>query len=76
MFRASPGTPPTPMSLDLAGARDADMIVAATHSDEVNMVTCQVAHSVVFGAPARIGGGPASGRKAISPAIYSRPPTA
>ena len=22
------------------------MIIAATHSDEVNMVTCQVAHSI------------------------------
>jgi len=32
--------------LDRAGASDADMIIAATHSDEVNMVTCQVAHSV------------------------------
>lgn len=29
-----------------AGAEEADMIIAATHSDEVNMVTCQVAHSV------------------------------
>ena len=35
-----------PEILDRAGARDADMIIAATHSDEVNMVTCQVAHSV------------------------------
>ncbi len=35
-----------PDVLELAGARDADMIIAATHSDEVNMVTCQVAHSV------------------------------
>ena len=35
-----------PDVLDKAGARDADMIIAATHSDEVNMVTCQVAHSV------------------------------
>ncbi len=35
-----------PEVLDRAGARDADMIIAATHSDEVNMVTCQVAHSV------------------------------
>ncbi len=35
-----------PDILDRAGARDADMIIAATHSDEVNMVTCQVAHSV------------------------------
>ena len=35
-----------PDVLDRAGARDADMIIAATHSDEVNMVTCQVAHSI------------------------------
>jgi trk/ktr system potassium uptake protein len=35
-----------PDVLDRAGAHDADMIIAATHSDEVNMVTCQVAHSV------------------------------
>ncbi len=35
-----------PDILEKAGARDADMIIAATHSDEVNMVTCQVAHSV------------------------------
>ncbi len=35
-----------PDVLARAGAADADMIIAATHSDEVNMVTCQVAHSV------------------------------
>lgn len=35
-----------PDILERAGAEDADMIIAATHSDEVNMVTCQVAHSV------------------------------
>ena len=35
-----------PDVLSRAGARDADMIIAATYSDEVNMVTCQVAHSV------------------------------
>jgi len=35
-----------PDVLDRAGASDADMVIAATHSDEVNMVTCQVAHSV------------------------------
>ncbi len=35
-----------PDVLDRAGARDAEMIIAATHSDEVNMVTCQVAHSI------------------------------
>ncbi|WP_439522625.1 Trk system potassium transporter TrkA [Marivita sp.] len=42
-----------PDVLDQAGARDADMIIAATHSDEVNMVTCQVAHSV-FSIPRKI----------------------
>ena len=42
-----------PDILDRAGARDADMIIAATYSDEVNMVTCQVAHSV-FSIPRKI----------------------
>lgn len=42
-----------PEILDRAGARDADMIIAATHSDEVNMVTCQVGHSV-FGVTRKI----------------------
>ncbi|MEF3047744.1 Trk system potassium transporter TrkA [Pseudotabrizicola sp. L79] len=42
-----------PDVLDKAGARDADLIIAATHSDEVNMVTCQVAHSV-FSVPRKI----------------------
>ncbi|MFV0359898.1 Trk system potassium transporter TrkA [Tropicimonas sp.] len=35
-----------PDVLERAGAKDADMVIAATHLDEVNMVTCQVAHSV------------------------------
>jgi len=35
-----------PDVLDQAGANGADMIIAATFSDEVNMVTCQVAHSI------------------------------
>ena len=35
-----------PEILDQAGAHDADMIIAATYYDEVNMVTCQVAHSL------------------------------
>ncbi len=42
-----------PDILDQAGARDADMVIAATFSDEVNMVTCQVAHSV-FSVPRKI----------------------
>jgi len=42
-----------PSVLKAAGADDADMIIAATFSDEVNMVTCQVAHSV-FSVPRKI----------------------
>lgn len=42
-----------PEILERAGARDADMLIAATFSDEVNMVTCQVAHSV-FKVPRKI----------------------
>ncbi len=42
-----------PDVLDRAGARDCDLIIAATHSDEVNMVTCQVAQSV-FGITRKI----------------------
>jgi trk system potassium uptake protein TrkA len=36
-----------------AGAADAELLIAATHSDEVNMVACQVAHSV-FKVPTKI----------------------
>ena len=42
-----------PDVLEAAGAREADMIIAATHSDEVNMVACQVAHSL-FGVTRKI----------------------
>ena len=42
-----------PDVLERAGAQDADMIIAATYSDEVNMVTCQMAHSV-FSIPRKI----------------------
>lgn len=42
-----------PDVLGRAGAQDTDMIIAATFSDEVNIVTCQVAHSV-FGVPRKI----------------------
>lgn len=42
-----------PDVLEAAGAREADMIIAATHSDEVNMVTCQVAHTL-FGVTRKI----------------------
>lgn len=42
-----------PDVLEQAGARDAEMIIAATHSDEVNMVVCQMAHSI-FNVPRKI----------------------
>ena len=42
-----------PNVLERAGAHDADMIIAATLSDEVNMVTCQIAHSI-FSIPRKI----------------------
>ncbi len=42
-----------PDVLERAGAEDADMIIAATFADEVNMVACQVAHSV-FSVPQKI----------------------
>jgi len=42
-----------PDVLERAGARDADLIVAVTYSDEVNMVACHVAHSL-FDVPTKI----------------------
>ena len=42
-----------PDILNSAGAKDADMIVAVTQSDEVNMVSCQIGHSL-FGIPKKI----------------------
>lgn len=42
-----------PDVLQDAGANDADMIIAVTYSDEVNMIACQVAHSV-FSIPRKI----------------------
>jgi len=42
-----------PEILSQAGANDCDMIVAVTHLDEINMVACQVAHSL-FNVPKKI----------------------
>jgi trk system potassium uptake protein len=42
-----------PDILEQAGADEADMLIAATASDEVNMVACQVAHSL-FNVPKKI----------------------
>ena len=42
-----------PEVLEQAGAQAADMIIAVTYADEVNMVACQVAHSL-FDVPTKI----------------------
>ncbi|TVR80784.1 MAG: Trk system potassium transporter TrkA [Rhodospirillales bacterium] len=42
-----------PDTLKRAGAEDADMIIAVTYTDEINMVACQVAHSL-FEVPTKI----------------------
>ena len=42
-----------PDALERAGAADADMLIAVTFADEVNMVACQVAHSL-FSVPMKI----------------------
>jgi trk system potassium uptake protein TrkA len=42
-----------PEILKQAGAEDADMIIAVTSSDEVNMIACQIAYSI-FNTPTKI----------------------
>ena len=42
-----------PSVLERAGAQDADLLIAATRSDEVNMMTCQVGHSL-FSVPQKV----------------------
>ncbi len=42
-----------PSVLENAGAEDADMVIALTNSDEVNMTACQVAQSI-FNTPKKI----------------------
>ena len=42
-----------PGTLEAAGIADCDMIIAVTFADEVNMVACQVAHSL-FNVPTKI----------------------
>jgi len=42
-----------PSVLESAGAKDADMIIALTNSDETNMVACQVAYTL-FHTPTKI----------------------
>ncbi|MCK5668107.1 MAG: NAD-binding protein, partial [Gammaproteobacteria bacterium] len=42
-----------PSVLEQAGAKDADMILAVTNSDEINMLACQVAYTL-FHTPTKI----------------------
>jgi trk system potassium uptake protein len=42
-----------PDVLERAGATDADMIIAVTHADEVNMMACEVANAI-FNIPTKI----------------------
>ncbi len=42
-----------PEVLEQAGAKDADMIIAITNSDETNIVACQIAYTL-FGTPTKI----------------------
>lgn len=42
-----------PDVLERAGANDADLVVAVTYADEVNMVACQICHSI-FEVPTKI----------------------
>ncbi|MGC6511391.1 MAG: Trk system potassium transporter TrkA [Parvibaculales bacterium] len=51
--RAIQGHGAHPSVLDNAGARNADIIIAVTSSDEVNMVICQIAYSL-FKVPKKI----------------------
>lgn len=52
-IRTVQGNASNPRTLETAGARDADMIVALTNSDETNMVACHVAWSL-FGTRTKI----------------------
>ncbi len=45
-LRTVTGVASHPSVLEKAGARDADMILAVTNSDEVNMIACQVAYTL------------------------------
>jgi trk/ktr system potassium uptake protein len=52
-LRTITGVASHPSVLAKAGAKDADMILAVTNSDEVNMIACQVAYTL-FHTPTKI----------------------
>ena len=47
------GFPSDPDTLKRAGADECDLIIAVTDKDEINMVACQISHSL-FGVPKKI----------------------
>jgi len=51
--RGVAGHAPYPDVLKAAGAEECEMIIAVTYEDEINMVICQVAHSL-FSVPTKI----------------------
>jgi len=52
-LRVIAGNASYPDVLEQAGAEDADMVIAVTNSDEVNMIACQVAYTL-FHTPTKI----------------------
>jgi len=52
-LRVVQGNASSPRTLGDAGAADADMLIAVTNSDEVNMVACQIAFTL-FNVPKKI----------------------
>ncbi|MDE0975889.1 MAG: NAD-binding protein, partial [Arenicellales bacterium] len=45
-IRTLHGAASHPSILEQAGGRDADLVLAVTNQDEVNMAACQIAHSL------------------------------
>ena len=52
-IRTITGTASYPAVLEQAGGEDADLLIAVTSADEVNMIACQVAHTL-FRTPTKI----------------------
>jgi len=52
-IRTIEGKASYPSVLESAGARDADMLIAVTNSDEVNMIACQMAQTI-YNTPTKI----------------------
>ena len=52
-IRTIEGKASHPSILKKAGCNDADLLIAVTNSDEVNMLACEIAH-ILFGTPTKI----------------------